>query len=215
MDIEQVIFDCDGVLVDSEIVAAEVVVKELNRLGVSIDVPFYLRNYSGKTFRDILKILNFKLPYPLEEFIHNAERQVYENVRPIEGIQHVLDHIELPKAVVSNSDLPQVKISIETIGIAHHFQDNCFSASMVTTPKPSPMVYQLAAKTLKKNPAQCLVVEDSKSGVTAAVAADMNVIGFCGGSHILPGHDVELKKLGAKKIAMNTAELGAIIATMT
>ncbi len=213
MNIKKVIFDCDGVLVDSEIVAAEVVTRELSALGMDIEVNHYLANYSGKTFRDILVLLDIELPYPIAEFIAKAEQLVYEHIRPIEGIHDVLNGIALEKAVVSNSYLEQVRKSIESIGIADHFGNRCFSASMVEKPKPSPMVYQLAAKTLGVHPEECLVIEDSKSGVTAASNANMNVIGFCGGSHILDGHDEELTILGAKKVAMNTTELSSIIAT--
>lgn len=211
MSIKKVIFDCDGVLIDSEIVAAEVVTKSLEDLGTSIHIEDYLRNHSGKTFRDIIVQLNIKLPYSIETFISNAEQLVYEDIRPIQGIKSVLNSINLPKAVVSNSHLEQVRKSIESTDIAHHFEERCFSASMVKEPKPSPMVYQLAADTLSVRPEECLVVEDSKSGVKAAVAANMNVIGFCGGSHILNDHDKTLLSLGAKETAMNTQELITII----
>ncbi|MEL7003993.1 MAG: HAD-IA family hydrolase [Bacteroidota bacterium] len=212
MPIKKVIFDCDGVLVDSEIVAAEVVTQELSQLGTVISIQDYLTNYTGKTFRNILEYLKVDLHCSINEFIQNAEHKVYENIRPIKGIHEVLDSIKLEKSVVSNSYLKQVKKSVEAIGIEHHFSDRYFSSSMVAKPKPSPMIYELAAQTLNVSPYDCLVIEDSKTGVTAAKSANMNVIGFCGGSHILNGHDKALTSLGAESVAMNTTELAEIIA---
>lgn len=208
---KQVIFDCDGVLVDTEIVAAQVMVKKLSEQGINITTDHYFKTYTGSTFSGIFrKLLPDLSPDKLTELVNECENAVYERLIPIEGMVEVVNSIVLPTAVVSNSYLWQVNKAITTLGLDESIKHK-FSSEMVARPKPAPDVYIHAAKTSGYKPGECLVVEDSKSGVAAAVSAGMTVIGFTGGSHIQPGHAEALIKEGAVKTTSSADELLLVI----
>lgn len=214
-NIKHLIFDCDGVLIDSEIIAAQVMVEVLDKFGINITVDYYLRNCTGKTYSGLRVELaeEFNTPLPsqfLKEVTIEVDIRLNTQLQPIKGIHKVLESTSLPKSVVSNSDVYQVEHAINHVNIAHHF-DHLFSSQMVDKPKPDPGVYLLAAEKLDTNPQNCLVVEDSIAGATAALGAGMNVIGFLGGSHIVEGHSEKLMKLGVKQVAKQTNELGKMI----
>ncbi|MDH5366249.1 MAG: HAD family hydrolase [Cyclobacteriaceae bacterium] len=210
--IKQLIFDCDGVLVDSEILAAQVMLEILSKYGIDISLDFYLHNCTGKTFSgsktELSKKLNTPLPNSfLEEVTIAMDIKIKNELKPISGIHNVLENTDLPKAVVSNSDMYQIEHAIDHINITDHFNGHIFSSQMVEKPKPDPDVYLFAAKELAVHPKECLVVEDSISGATAALKAGMNVIGFVAGSHIIDGHEQKLINLGVSAVAKNAEEL--------
>lgn len=215
--VQQIIFDCDGVLVDTEVIAAEVTVNELNQLGINISTETYIHNYSGKMLTSILKQLEVvpENDQSLFDFAEAIEHKIYSNLRAIEGMPQLVTSLELPIALASNSNIWQVEKVIDFLDLSHLVKKNYFSAEMVEHPKPHPDVYLLAAETVGKAPDQCLVVEDSMSGAKAALTAGMHVIGFCGGSHIQSGHDSRLKELGVKTVAYNASDLSSIIMSAT
>ena len=214
MKYEHIIFDCDGVLVDSEITAAQIMVPLLNTLGHSITVKHYLANYTGKTFKAILDQFKIDQRVDVSMLIKNVEEKVYSNIKPIPGIEKVIKSIELPKSVVSNSAPEQIKHSVDSIGLADYFT-NQFSSSYVENPKPSPEVYLFASKKLNISSKKLLVIEDSVSGCTAALEAKMTVIGFCGGGHISIDHASNLEKLGVHHIAKDSSDLNKLIKELT
>ena len=210
--IKQLIFDCDGVLVDSEIIAARVMVELFAKYDIEISLDFYLTQCTGKTFTGLKKEISEKFGKPLPDnfslqITKMFDARAMKELIPVKGIESVLENSSLPKAVVSNSDIYQIEHAINHVSIAHHFNSGIFSSEMVQNPKPSPDVYFLAAETIKVHPSACLVVEDSKSGATAALEAGMTVIGFIGGSHIMNGHAQKLKSLGVHAIARDSNEL--------
>jgi len=194
--IKHVIFDCDGVLVDTEIVAANMVTKVLKDHGVEMSMEYYINNYTGKLLSDIYRNLLDLTEEEVKKLVYNTDHAIYEDLVPIKGMQNVVMSIRHDKTVVSNSALWQVKKALAVTNLTSYFI-NHFSAEMVDNPKPAPDVYLLAAKTNKVKPEECLVIEDSISGVQAAVSAGMKVIGFTGASHIREGHDSKLKEKGA------------------
>lgn len=215
--IKQLIFDCDGVLVDSEIIAAQVMVDSLNQYGIPITTAYYLEYCTGKTFTGIKSSLSdqFGIPLP-EDFTKSVTEKmeivISDQLNPVVGVSDLLDQIiSRPKAVVSNSDLDQINVSLTQTRISHHFGLNIFSAEQVVNAKPSPEVYLYAADILKVQPKDCLVVEDSISGATSALAAGMNVVGFLAGRHITEGHDDRLRNIGVEKMAYSSRELKEII----
>ncbi|UII25269.1 HAD-IA family hydrolase [Fulvivirga maritima] len=214
---KHLIFDCDGVLVDTEIVAAEVVTKVLNKYGCDVSLDQYLRDYTGKLISVILSTIPSANTenIDIQKLMHECEIEIYNQLRPVAGMPEVVKNIPLPKSVVSNSALWQVEKAINHVGLNEVFNKSYFSAEMVPNPKPAPDVYLHASQNIDIAPANCLVVEDSKAGVTAAVKAGMYVIGFVGASHILPGHAEALTELGAKHMAKNAQELQAIINDLT
>ncbi|MDH5475492.1 MAG: HAD family phosphatase [Cyclobacteriaceae bacterium] len=214
--IKQLIFDCDGVLVDSEILSAEVMVNVLGKHGIEITLAYYLQNCTGKTFTglrtEFSNQFNVSLPDSfLEEVMVDMGVKTKNELKQIVGIHKVLEKSKLPKAVVSNSYLYQIEHAINHIKIAHHFDNQLFSSQMASKPKPDPAIYLLAAEKLGVQPKECLVVEDSISGATSALSAGMKVIGFVAGSHIIDGHKQKLLDLGVVSVAENSDELLEII----
>ena len=211
-EIKAVIFDCDGVLVDSEILASSTALEMLKPYGVEMSIQEYARKFSGKVEEDTLQIIQAEYKVDLsDEFLSKLklkiEHALDHDLEPIKGAAEVISNIHLPKAVVSNSRLVRVIHSLKLASLEDHFGKNVFSAEMVEKPKPDPAVYLLAAHKLQVYPENCLVIEDSPSGATAAVRAGMQVIGFLGASHIFEGHENQLKKSGVFTTVKDMEEL--------
>jgi HAD superfamily hydrolase (TIGR01509 family) len=215
--VEQLIFDCDGVLVDSEIIAARVMVEMLNEHRIPITISYYLQHCTGKTFSGLASSLGRKFDKTLPaDFVQLVTAQMEatssKHLQPIDGMEQMLTEIAcIPKAVVSNSELHQIKSSLDKVNISSHFGAHTFSSEQVAKPKPSPLVYLHAADILGVKPAACLVVEDSVSGATAALTAGMQVIGFLAGSHIVAGHEERLRAVGVRQMADSSLALKEII----
>ncbi len=211
-----VIFDCDGVLVDSEIIASRVTLELLQPYGFDMALMEYARAFAGKTEEDIMEILReeyqLQLPADFTSRVRLAiDRALNDDLRAIPGAITTIEAIPLLKAVVSNSPLVRVIHSLKVANLTEHFGKKLYAAEMVSRPKPYPDVYLYAAAQLQVQPADCLVVEDSFSGATAAKSAGMEVIGFLGASHIYNGHDLKLKEAGVHLTAKNMASLHALI----
>lgn len=204
--IKHVIFDCDGVLVDTEIVAANRVTAVLKNHGIDMSMEYYINNYTGKLLSDIYRKLLDLGEAEVKQLVHETDHAIYEDLVPINGMQEVVAQIPHNKSVVSNSALWQVKKALAVTSLTSYFNSQ-FSAEMVKNPKPAPDVYLLAAETNNVQPGECLVIEDSISGVQAAVSAGMKVIGFTGASHIREGHDLKLKEKGAIETASSPDQL--------
>ncbi|MEN7547657.1 HAD family hydrolase [Rapidithrix thailandica] len=210
--IKQLIFDCDGVLVDSEILATRVLLKKLYAHGFEFEEKDFIQTFTGQQTSQILtNLFTQKGKEAPEGFVEEVDKgmwQVMESeLEPIKQVKNTLTQMSLPKAVVSNSTLPWVQRSLKVADIHHLFDEKLFVANMVENPKPAPDVYLFAAEKLKVQPEECLVVEDSPSGATAALSAGMKVIGFLGASHILDGHDEKLMDRGVEHLAKDMDEL--------
>lgn len=213
--VKHIIFDCDGVLIDSEIVAAEVLSKWLGVQGYPIDVDDFISHFTGKTFTDIIEILKSegRLTHELniKKEVLALDKLIQSHIRPIEGVNEMLEQLELPISAVSNSSKAYVEHALDLLNVSHLFVDKIFSAEMVSAAKPSPLVYELALKTLQLHPNEVIVVEDSKAGAQAAIAAGLTVIGFLGGSHIRKGHKEQLERLGVRMFAKNHKTLTKLL----
>lgn len=204
---KQVIFDCDGVLVDTEIVAAKVVIDKLSAYDISITMEEYLKTYTGSTFSGTFRqLLPHISDHEIENLVNYAEVTVYDQLQPIKGMPDLVRQLNVPVAVVSNSYLWQVKKALEFLSLSNKVKQY-FSAEQVERPKPFPDVYHLARQKTGYTAKEIIVVEDSKTGVEAAVSAGLTVIGFTGASHITNGHDQALKEKGATHIASSAHEL--------
>lgn len=214
---ETLIFDCDGVLVDSEVIAEAALIERLQEWLPDIEVHVALNQALGMTTANILAHLEqgsaHALPVDaLERIDDEVEARLARELKAIEGVAQALGAVDLPLAIVSNSRRRRVQASLVTTGLDTWFGEApIFTADQVERPKPAPEVYQLAARTLQRAPEDCLVVEDSVSGVTAAHAAGMTVIGFTGASHIGEGHDRRLLEAGAWQILPSMQQLGDLI----
>ena len=216
--VKHVIFDCDGVLIDTEIVAAEVVVDWLQTEKVMLSIDEFIRTHTGKMFSDIIKELQeegrLRTDLDMPVLMRELEALIVENMRIIEGVQNTLGAVSLPKSVVSNSEVHYVKAALNKFELATHFEGRVFSAEMVEKGKPSPEVYQLAIQSLGIEKEQLIAIEDSYTGVQAATSAGIPTIGFLGGSHILDGHAERLQSLGVLGLASNHQELQQLLAKL-
>jgi len=206
--VKHIIFDCDGVLVDTEYVAAIHMTRALNELGVNITVDYYLQNFSGSTFSSIInKYFNkSETQFETSKIISEVEDKVAAEVKLIAGVRVLLENIEQAKSVVSNSSLKTVEDALSATGIRAHF-GSIYSSEFVNKPKPAADVYLFALKSLGLKASDVLVIEDSISGVKATLSAGLTVIGFTGGSHILPGHQQKLLDLGVLKVCGSMIDL--------
>jgi HAD superfamily hydrolase (TIGR01509 family) len=215
--IKHILFDCDGVLIDTEIVAAEEVTQWLRSEGVAIDLETYIAEYTGKTFSDIINLLKSKgqlaKGLDLSEVVPMLDNLIKANQRPIEGVWDMLKSIEVPISSVSNSAKDYVELALDKLEITHHFEGRVYSAEMVAKGKPDPGVYELAVERIGLSKKEIIVVEDSYSGVVAATAADLKTIGFLGGSHVREGLGNKLLSAGALALAHDHSSLTDILKT--
>jgi len=213
---KHIIFDCDGVLIDTEIVAAEVVSRFLRSAGVRISTEEFIERYTGKTFTDIIELLKAgnELPkaFDTAAAVPALDQEIRNNQRPINGAPELLGALNLPFSVVSNSAGDYVHEALEKLEVLHLVEERIFSAEQVAKGKPSPLVYQFAMEQIKHAPEDVLVIEDSLSGVMASTAAGIKTIGFLGGSHIRKGHAEKLMALGCHETVNTHAELAQLLA---
>ena len=214
--IDHLICDCDGVLVDSEVIADRVMFDALTATFPSIDfVPVVKTAFGQQTSRFLAGLeqqFDIKLPANFFETLeHNVELALAASLGPIHGVRDALQRVTLPAAVVSNSRLARVAASVRRAGLQQIFGERVFSAEQVARPKPYPDVYLFAAKTLGVEPARCVVVEDSVAGLNAARAAGMKTIAFVGASHIPDGYADALRAMGITRIMKHMDELPALI----
>lgn len=213
------ICDCDGVLVDSEIVADRILLETITGLYPGRGTEQILANGFGTQTEVLLARvadhLGEALPVNFSaELRANLDRRLALEAEPIRGIRPALERVGLPIAVVSNSPETRVRNAIRRAELDHLIGDRIYTADHVQRPKPAPDVYLLAAHSLMVPPERCIVVEDSGPGVTAAKAAGMTVIGFVGASHIPAGHDTKLLGLGAGHILSEMAMLPQLVADL-
>ncbi|PIB30569.1 HAD family hydrolase [Maribacter sp. 4G9] len=186
-----IIFDCDGVLVDSELISAKVLVTMAKEMGLSMDVAFVLKNFMGKSFYDIMdyleKKLNSTLPVTFEsEFRSMTFKAFQSDLKPIEGIPNLLKQLRVPFCVASSGPLEKIRHNLTTTGLIDKFQDRMFSCYEIQSWKPSPDIYLHAASCMGFNPKDCAVIEDSDSGIQAAISGGFDV--FIYDSNQNPGY---------------------------
>ncbi|MCE9683400.1 HAD family hydrolase [Halomonas alkalisoli] len=216
---ETLIFDCDGVLVDSEAIAEATLVELLGEWLPDLAADTVLSQALGMTTAHILAHLeglsSHRLPAQATERVDETiEARLARELLAMPGVAAAIAAIDLPRAVVSNSRRQRVLASLANTGLDTVLGEvPIFTAEQVARPKPDPALYRLAAKTLGVSPARCLVVEDSVSGVTAAHAAGMRVIGFTGASHVQPGQAERLVAAGAWRVIAQMQDLPALVGT--
>lgn len=215
-----IIFDCDGVLIDSEIVAARLEAEAITELGLPMTAQDICTRFAGTTTREVWATLERELGRPLPAGFFEAHlahvRDVFSReLEAIPGARQAVSEVGqsgIPYCVASSTQLPALITNLGTAGLVDLFDGHVFSASQVKRAKPAPDVFLFAASQMGADPADCLVVEDSIAGVTAARRAGMPVIGFVGGSHVTDGHDERLTAAGARAIFDHMADLGRVLA---
>jgi len=184
--VELVIFDCDGVLIDSERLAVEVDVLTLHELGWHLSEAEVIERFVGRSDRDtqaaIEAHLGRELPPGWGKRYEQLQRQAFAAaLAPVDGILEALEQITLPSCVASSGTHGYLRYTLRLTGLYERFAGRIFSAEDVARGKPAPDLFLYAAKRMTAAPAGCVVVEDSRSGVEAARAAGMRVVAFAGG----------------------------------
>jgi len=188
-----VIFDCDGVLIDSEIISASALVEELAQHGIAIEMSHVLEQFIGHPYTVVAgKIAAFAgapLPPSFESAYRRRLAQRFEaELRPMPGVLDVLDQLAVPFCAATSSNSDRAHHSLRVAGLTKRFGERVYTVSMVARPKPAPDLFLHAAKTMQVDPRQCLVIEDSDLGIAAAQAAGMTAWQFTGGSHYAACH---------------------------
>jgi HAD superfamily hydrolase (TIGR01509 family) len=182
-----IIFDCDGVLVDSEMLSCRCLTEVLASHGVTLDLDQVLDLFLGRSVAAVLEHcrgLGHPLPAQFTADLGSCVRAAFvAALGPIEGVGSVLQELRIPHCVASSSDLDRVSLSLALTGLAPHFETRLYTSQMVERGKPAPDLFLHAAARMGADPRRALVIEDSVSGVTAGKAAGMTVWGFVGGSH--------------------------------
>lgn len=209
----RLIFDCDGVLVDSEVIAERTLAERLADWLPDIDVEPALNEALGHTTSVILERVaaasRYSLPPDALSLLDDEiDACLARELQAVPGVAEAIAQVTLPMAVVSNSRRQRVERSLTHTGLQPLLGEVAiFCAEQVARPKPDPAIYRLAARTLEVAPADCLVVEDSITGATAALAAGMTVIGFVGASHVPPDQPSRLRELGVWQVMNHMREL--------
>ncbi|MCC8966314.1 HAD family hydrolase [Bradyrhizobium sp. Pear76] len=202
MSFDLVIFDCDGVLVDSEVISCRAHADTLTRHGFPITPDGVLKRFLGVSDREARRIVESEigrtLPDTFEAEVKHATLSFYAD--DLNAIAHVGDAIAglaLPKCVASSGTPEKIHHGLTCAGLYDQLAPHIFSATQVQRGKPAPDLFLFAANQMGANPARCVVIEDSVAGVTGALAAGMTVLGFYGGSHCTAEHEDMLRKAGA------------------
>jgi HAD superfamily hydrolase (TIGR01509 family) len=212
-----VIFDCDGVLVDSEPLAMRVLLETIAEAGAVIDVPQGYASFLGRSLASVTDILRTDYGVDLgPDALDRMRERLYglfrQELQPIPGIADALAAMPVPFCVASSSQLERIRLSLDVTGLRRFFGDRIFSASMVAHGKPAPDLFLHAAREMHIEPARCIVIEDSPAGVDAAKRAQMRVFAFTGGSHAQSSaHRSVIMSLGPTLVFEHMADLAGLM----
>lgn len=206
---QAVIFDCDGVLVDSEVLALEVELAMLAGQGLSFTREEYVTRFMGLSYEQFHDVIDAEAVQRLgrptthdfrTELAQRLRQTMIDKLTEVPGATDAVAATMLPKAVASSSTREGLERKLRQVGLWDHFAPHVYSAQHVAKAKPAPDLFLHAARQLGIAPADCLVIEDSVNGVKAGIAAGMTVWGFLGGGHADDGLAARLTAAGASRI---------------
>ena len=182
-----VIFDCDGVLVDSETLANQVLVKHVKQLGINISEDEGRQRYRGLSMPSILEEISQQINKPLPEFfLENLQQETFRSFKKslqaiprVESVIHWCLQKNYKICVASSGSYEKLGLTLSITRLKSYFVSNIYSASEVTSGKPSPDLFLFAASQMGFSSEQCIVIEDSLPGVVAGISAGMTVFAFC------------------------------------
>jgi HAD superfamily hydrolase (TIGR01509 family) len=211
-----VIFDCDGVLVDSELIFARVLAECLLAMDFPTTIEEAITLGFGKNRVTLGAAVESRFGRPLsDEFFETMRARtalvLERELQPIPGVEELLNALPLPRCVASNGHLERVRERLTLTRLLRFFDPHVFSAIQVAAGKPAPDLFLFAAERLGVPPESCIVVEDSAAGVEAAIAAQMPVVGFCGGSHCPQDHADRLSAAGCSRVFARMPDLAAFL----
>jgi HAD superfamily hydrolase (TIGR01509 family) len=216
VNLDLVIFDCDGVLVDSEVISCRAHAETLTRHGYPITEEQVLHRFLGVSDREARQTIEREIGRPLpsdfEAQVKQATLKFYAgDLKAIAGVAAAIAAIDLPKCVASSGTPEKIRHGLECAGLYEQLTPHIFSATQVKRGKPAPDLFLFAAYQMRAAPKRCLVIEDSVPGVTGALAAGMTVLGFHGGSHCQPGHADKLRDAGAAVLFDDMRQLPELV----
>jgi HAD superfamily hydrolase (TIGR01509 family) len=215
--VDLIIFDCDGVLVDSEVISCRAHAETLTRHGYPITTEQVFDRFLGRSLRhanlEVEAALGRSLP---DDFHEQLQDELFRSfAAALEAMPHIdkaLDAIAQPVCVASSGTHEKMRASLGRVRLYDKLMPNIFSATQVRNGKPAPDLFLFAAAEMQASPARCLVIEDSIPGITGALAAGMTVLGFHGGSHCRPGYADTLRAAGAAVTFDDMRQLPGLIA---
>jgi HAD superfamily hydrolase (TIGR01509 family) len=210
------IFDCDGVLVDSEVLACDTLREMLARLGHPMTTDEVMREFAGGSLADTVATIERLLGRPLpadvgEHFGQLLLERFRRELKPMPGVREAILALPYRRCVASSSSPERLRLSLEVTGLAPLFGEHVFSAVEVARGKPAPDLHLLAASTLGSPPERCIVIEDTARGVAAGRAAGARVVGFAGGGHATQALAEDLRLAGAEVVITAMRELPAVV----
>lgn len=216
-----IIFDCDGVLVDSEIIAAQVESRLLTEAGYPISVEEMGERFAGMTWKNILLQVESEASIPLSASLLDKSEKLLDmrlerDVKIIEGVKFALSRLTTPRCICSNSSSHRLDMMLTKVGLKPYFAPHIYSAKDLGADrvKPKPDIFLHGAAQFGVSADRVVVIEDSVHGIHGAKAAGMRVIGFTGASHTYPSHADRLTDAGAETVISRMQDLPAVIAAM-
>jgi HAD superfamily hydrolase (TIGR01509 family) len=205
-----IIFDCDGVLVDSEVINNRVLLEMASEYGVTMDLTAAVEAFSGIRLKEGIKILEQHASRPFPSDFEQAFRaKTYEifktEMKAVEGVEELLKSLTVPFCVASSGPVEKIKLNLTVTGLIKYFDNRIFSGYDINSWKPDPGVFLYAAEKMGVDPAVCVVVEDSKAGIIAAVRGGFKAFGYA-----KPFNGAELEKEGAN-VFYHMSELPALL----
>jgi HAD superfamily hydrolase (TIGR01509 family) len=216
-----IIFDCDGVLVDSEPLAMRVLIEGIAEHGVVITQADAYERFLGRSLGSVIDTLQRDFGVALEiDALEGMRDRLYALFRAelcaISGVAEAIAALAMPVCVASSSQMERIRLSLALTGLAPAFGDHIFSATMVANGKPAPDLFMLAASRMRTEPARCIVIEDSPAGIEAAKRAGMRVFAFTGGSHARSAtHRSRLEELAPDAIFDDMTALPRLVGEAT
>lgn len=194
-----ILFDCDGVLVDSEKISINTLVQMANELGIPLKEQEAMSQFLGKSLEfcfdyiDTLTAVN--LPESFESDFRDRSFAAFKtDLKAVDGVPQLLEQIKIPICVASNGPADKIKLNLQTTNLLHHFDGNIFSAYDIDSWKPDPKLYLHAAKTMGFSASDCVVIEDSPVGIQAAIAGGFDVYAYAahGSEHIFESFSIPI-----------------------
>jgi HAD superfamily hydrolase (TIGR01509 family) len=212
-----IIFDFDGVIADSEVLSNTVLAEVVSELGVPTTLEDSYRDYMGKRFHEVIAAVETSVGRALpptfgEQYQARTLERFRQELAPIAGVREfIAEFADMPRCIASSSSPDRLAVCLEVLQMTELFEGRVFSASAVARGKPHPDIFLHAAREIGVPAAQCLIIEDSASGVVAGRAAGATVIGLLAAGHIREGHAARLREAGAHFVAADYVELERIV----
>ena len=214
------IFDCDGVLVDSEAILIDEEMAFLRQFGVQIERASYIRRFSGTALTHWEAMISDLVaetgaPRPSQEAFRaleaNTDQKLKDSLTAVAGARSFLETITEPRGVASSSTPEQLQWKLKRTDLQHFFGEHVYSTTTVAQGKPAPDLFLYAADKLNTKVANCIVIEDSANGIRAAKAAGMLAVGLTAAQHCSPEHHALLQENGADFVAGNYQQLATYL----